>query len=98
MSSGGWEACLDALGRHLRGQRQALAAGRIDEIDPFPVPAGLGALPSHLRSRARSLAREGRDLETELTAALAISARHITIVAVLQQTTPGPAVFVDRRC
>ena len=67
----GWTATLDDFEAHLAAQRDALSAGRPQDVTPFRPPSPLGPLPEALEERATRLLAESRDLES-----LVADARH----------------------
>jgi len=66
-----WTRTLNELAQHLNDASAALDRGDIDGIEPFPVPAGLPALPESCARQARSLLNDQQSLEASLRRALA---------------------------
>jgi hypothetical protein len=96
--SAGWEEALDAFGARLADQRAALAAGDAIDIPPFAPPPSLGAFPRHLRDRAEVLLQVAAEVEAQLEAALAATAREAQVVRRLVGAAPtsGSPRFFDR--
>ena len=92
-----WQACLDALADRLADQREALADGRPEDVQPFAPPAGLGPVPPALAERLRSLAEENDTLTAGLLEASAAAARQLQLVSVMHSPARAGASFVDAR-
>lgn len=72
MSLDRWLLCLDRLAEHLARQREALAQGTPQALDPleaFAPEPGLGPLPPSLAERALQLQEEGLAIEQALAEA-----------------------------
>lgn len=66
-----WIRTLSELEVHLSDACAALERGDIDDIAPFPVPAGLPPLPESCARQARSLLNDQQSLEAAIRRALA---------------------------
>lgn len=96
-----WDDVLDDFEAALDRQRTRLDALGTDDGDhheaAFTPPPGLPPLPAHLVPRARVLVAAAAELEADIAARLAATAREVHTVGRFAQATaaPRPASYVD---
>lgn len=93
-----WSAVLDAFEARLDAQYEALALGAPGVVPPFVAPPLANPLPDCLLDRAVALIARCRDLEDELTRALADT--ELSLVKVHEApaaTAAAQPVYFDSR-
>lgn len=92
-----WSLWLDAFAIHLAEGREALSAGRIDDLGPLAVPAGLPALPPPLRADAIRLLEQAQELEHGLELAQESVRRQLQVTRRMSAATPAQPSMTEQR-
>lgn len=95
MTNVGWNSCLDSFAEHLQHQRQALAAGLPELIEPFVPCSGLGALPIGLLARAKALQAQANSLTAAVSEARTRTQAALTSLHLPSE--PARPTFIDSR-
>ena len=96
MTAGSWARTLDDFETHLAVQRAAFAAGDLGAVVAFAPPPTPEPLPPGLAMRARTLLGESRQLEDEVSVALAAVAGELERLESRERADTAPLYFDSR--